>query len=607
MSGDRVARGGGAVGTTVDVRGLGVRIRDGGTAVVEGVSLSIAPGEVLGLVGESGSGKSTLAVALLGHVRRGLEITGGSVRIGSTDVLSLRGAELARARGRIVAYVPQDPASGLNPALRVGRQLAEAIAVHPGVLDDAETVADRVERLLDDVKLPSSVAIVDAYPHQLSGGQQQRVAIAMAFACRPALIVLDEPTTGLDVMTQRHVLDTIRGLTSNYHATALYVSHDLPVVAEIANDVAVMYAGRLVELGPTATVFTFPRHHYTAGLMAAVPNTDDASALVGMEGHAPRPGQWPAGCSFASRCPSARSDCRERVPELRSEGESAVRCFHPRGQRFAMPRARTSCDVSHSTRGALVASHVTAQYGTKPVLHDVSIAVEPGACVAIVGESGSGKTTLARCVIGLHSKWRGEMTFDGAALAPAAQRRTAQQRRRIQYVFQNPYGSLNPRMTVAENVGESLRCFESLSWRERSRRVLATLDGCALSETFADRMPDELSGGERQRVALARALIVQPELLICDEVTSALDVSVQAVLVEQLRSLQQERGIGILFITHNLAVVRSIAQQVVVLRQGAVAEAGPTPEVLSAPRHPYTKDLLEVLPRLAPVGSGRDG
>jgi len=558
---------------------------------------------VLGLVGESGSGKTTVVLALLGHARRGLSISSGEVRVDGVDLLQLSAAQLRAVRGARVAYVPQDPAAALNPTLRVGTQLNEAIRVHPGAVEDP---GGRIREVLQEAHLDASPELLRRYPHQLSGGQQQRVGLAMAFACRPALIVLDEPTTGLDVSTQRHVLDTIRSLCAAYGVAAVYVSHDLAVVGGLVSDVAVMYSGQIIEAGPTAKVFGDPLHPYTRGLLSAVPSPLQATRLTGIDGQPPRPGRRPAGCSFAPRCDYATEECRSQQPEPVLIDARAVRCL-----RVAQVRESSTSVAAALGRAATAADEVpilslrdvAASHGRRPVLSGVDLDVPAESCVAVVGESGSGKTTLARCIVGLHRNWTGDIRFEGAPLAAGTRDRPRQVLRRVQYIFQNPYTSLNPRKTIGQIVAQPLEQYLRLGYRERSQRTARALADVSLGADFLSRYPDQLSGGERQRVAIARALVVEPDLLVCDEVTSALDVSVQAVIVELLRGLQSEHRIAMIFITHNLALVRSIAQSVVVLRDGAVVESGPVGQVLDRPADPYTARLMQDVPKLTGAGT----
>ncbi len=577
------------------VEDLRIVVAGTGTDVVDEVSFTVQAGEVLGLVGESGSGKTTVALALLGYRRRGLEVAGGRVMLEGRDLLAMSDAELQGLRGARVSYVPQDPGSALNPALPVGVQLREMLGAHR---DSGGTRAgDRIMEVLAEAHLDASPEFLRRYPHQLSGGQQQRVAIAMAFACRPTLIVLDEPTTGLDVTTQRHVLETIRTLCRSYGVAAVYVSHDLAVVGQLAQQVAVIYAGRVVELGPTETIFGRPVHPYTRALLRAVPSPERSEVLEGIEGQAPRPGRRPGGCFFAPRCPDVLPVCRESAPSIIAleAGTQLVRCVRagePATRRVGIRTVVAGDPAKAPSGGTLEVRELCARYGLQPVLFEVDLRVGPEQCVAIVGESGSGKTTLARCVVGLHDNWTGN---------EGVRRRTKGSLQKIQYVFQNPYTSLNPRKTVGQIVEQPLEHFSHLPAAERERRVVAVLEDVSLSPDFLGRYPDQLSGGERQRVALARALVVEPELLVCDEVTSAVDVSVQAIIVELLRRLQRERNLAMLFITHNLALVRSIAQIVVVLSEGKVVEQGPVEEVLERPHDRYTIRLLEDVPKLAQV------
>jgi len=581
----------------LQVTDLGVEIHQSGAAVVADINITLHGGQVLALVGESGSGKSTSGLATMGWARSGLKISGGSVEIDGQDILSMSATDLCSARGRLISYVPQDPTSGLNPALRVGDQLLEALTNH-GIIP-AKDLDDRVLEMLAQVGLPSDPRILRSFPHQLSGGQQQRVAIAMAFACRPRVVVLDEPTTGLDVSTQRRVLETVRSLASEYGCSAIYVSHDLAVVANIADQVAVMYAGRIIEYGPTKEIFESPRHHYTAGLLASIPDVERPGGLDGIPGSPPRPGRWPEGCSFAQRCAASEEDCTEKLPELTSVNAAhTVRCFHPvEGSRDWQGRLATR-PSGNDASVVVSARKVNASFGTKQVLHGVELDLFDGGCTAIVGESGSGKTTLARCVVGLNGHWEGDVQLFGHSVHPAAANRTKEQRRRMQYIFQNPHSSLNPRMTIGQNIDEPLRFFKGGRASRRDELICQALADVALGEAYFDRFPDQLSGGERQRAAIARALVVDPDILVCDEITSALDVSVQAQVIERLRLLQAERGVSMIFITHNIAVVRSIAQRIAVMSQGRVVESGSVEEVITNPQHAYTKQLLTDLPRL---------
>jgi len=582
------------------VRDLEIRSGHRGPPVVSGVSFTIEPGQVLGLVGESGSGKTTVALALLGHTRRGLAVSRGEVCLDGVDLLRQRPAGLRRIRGARASYVPQDPAAALNPALRIGYQLRESLRVHAVPPGDAEA---RITEVLREVHLEAAPDLLRRYPHQLSGGQQQRVGLAMAFACRPSLIVLDEPTTGLDVSTQRRVLDTLRGLCGHYRVAAVYVSHDLAVVSELATEAAVMYAGRIVEAGPAGTLLRRPLHPYTAALLAAVPSPGSSGPMAGIPGQQPPPGQRGGGCGFAPRCGLALDECQAREPEPTVLGGHTVRCLRPgqaparpAGPRPAGPAAAQQPPIVLSLRG------VAASYGGVPALAGIDLDVPARSCVAVVGESGSGKTTLARCITGLHRGWTGQAELHGAPLARAARQRPKQVLRQVQYVFQNPYTSLHPRKTVGQIVAEPLQRFFRLSRPEQAERVRRVLDDVSLGGRFLSRYPGELSGGERQRVAIARALVVEPDVLVCDEVTSALDVSVQAVIVELLRAAAARHGLAMVFITHNLALVPSVAQFAVVLRRGELVEAGTVEQVLGRPRSSYTAALIADAPRLARPG-----
>ena len=600
------------VQVAVAVSDLRIDVAATRTPVVTDVSFEIARGEILGVVGESGSGKTTVGLALLGHARRGLAIAGGSVQLGGRDILALGDEQLRRLRGSVVSYVPQDPASSLNPALRIGLQLREVLEAHSGDRDGShQDHSERVAELMREVALPADSKFLRRYPHELSGGQQQRIGLAMAFANRPRLIVLDEPTTGLDVTTQAHVLSTVRELARLHDVAALYVSHDLAVVATLARRVAVMYAGRLVELGTAEALFSAAGHPYTRRLIGAIPRLTGGRSLVGIPGHAASPGDRPAGCSFAPRCSMRIEQCDQEIPPLRPvAADHLVRCIRAEevlaqeqrriGDQIDMPMAED--------QAVLRLDSLIALYGRHEVVHSVSLSLAAHECVALVGESGSGKTTIARAIAGLHRNWTGKITLGDAPLQTSARHRDADTRRRIQYIFQNPYGSLNPRRTVGEIIEQPLRIFGTASGREAGQRVGEMLERVSLTASYASRYPDQLSGGERQRVAIARALVCDPAVLICDEVTSALDVSVQAAIVELLGNLQRELGLSMLFITHNLPLVRSIAQRVAVLHEGTITELGDVATVLAEPGQPYTRQLIADTPSLetavAEVGLG---
>ena len=580
---------------------LRVMVSGTGNDIVDDVSFTIAPGEVLGLVGESGSGKTTAALALLGHTRRGAEITGGEVRVGDADVLKLDRAQRRRLRGRVISYVPQDPAAALNPALRIGTQLMEALEVH-GVGGSSDERRQRVAEMMREVALPDDAAYLRRYPHELSGGQQQRIGLGMAFACRPRVIVLDEPTTGLDVTTQAHVLDTVRDLAAAHSVAALYVSHDLAVVGTLAARVAVMYAGRIVELAPADELFRTAAHPYTRRLVAAVPHLAGRRELVGIPGRAPSPGQRPAGCSFALRCTLVEDRCTVAMPDLRQVADAhSVRCVRAEEVRAQVEvHAGVAGEIAERAPADAVLSleNVSAGYLGFTVVHDINLSLAPHECLALVGESGSGKTTLARSIVGLHHERSGEIRLRGTPLATTSRGRPREVRRSIQYVFQNPYGSLNPRRTIGQIVRQPLELFGLGDGRDVDRRVAEMLERVSLTAGYARQYPDQLSGGERQRVAIARALVCDPDVLVCDEVTSALDVSVQAAIVDLLGALQREFGLAMLFVTHNLPLVRSIAQRVAVMSQGRIVELGGVDHVLQSPTDEYTRRLLADTPSL---------
>ena len=591
--------------TGLHINGLRLEVESTGHDIVDEVDLAVAPGTILGLVGESGSGKTTVGLAVLAHTRRGVRIAAGTVACADVSMMSLGSETMRAVRGGTVSYVPQDPASSLNPALTIGRQLREVLDVHGFGASGADRSA-RISEMMAEVLLPSDHHFLRRYPHQLSGGQQQRVGLAMAFACRPAVIVLDEPTTGLDVSTQAHVLATVRSLARLHGVAALYITHDLAVVADLADEVAVMYAGRVVEHGPVAEIFARPVHPYTRHLVAAAPDIAGVNDMEGLAGRAPAPGKRPAGCSFAPRCELATDACRVALPPVThiSAGHfvRCIRADEADAADAASLRPRVAA-AAVNTPTVLSLSGVSAGYQGHLVVHDVTLELHQGECLALVGESGSGKTTVSRSIGGLHREWTGEMRLNGQVLAKHSRARTMAQRMKMQYVFQNPYSSLNPRRSVGESVLRPLL----LAGGNRSdgeRKVARMLEQVALTAGYANQYPNQLSGGERQRVAVARALICEPDVLICDEITSALDVLVQAAIVELLAELRKELGLSLLFVTHNLALVRSIADTVAVMNQGSIVELGLTESVIGSPQQEYTQGLIADTPSIEASRSG---
>jgi peptide/nickel transport system ATP-binding protein len=582
----------------LSIEALRIDVAASGNDIVDEVSLTIAPGEVLGLVGESGSGKTTVGLAVLGHARKGARIAAGQVEIGDVPVLGLPARQLRHTRGDLVSYVPQDPGTALNPALRIEHQILEVLETHDFGGSSAARRA-RLQQVMSEVLLPSTPEFLRRYPHQLSGGQQQRVGLAMAFACRPRVIVLDEPTTGLDVSTQAHVLATVRDLCHSHGVAALYVTHDLAVVANLADRVAVMYAGRIVEEGPAKALFAAPTHPYTRHLIAAVPDMTGGREIVGLPGRAPSPGHRPVGCAFADRCDEATDVCRDQFPPVDSIGAGhVVRCFHPQSSGGPLQQgAGIGARHAAGAEAALSVRDLSASYSGHTVIRDIDLDVDRGECLAVVGESGSGKTTVSRAIAGLHHEWTGEILLAGHPLARSARQRAVAERLKIQYVFQNPYSSLNPRRPVGESVARPL-VIANTSSSEARRAVAEMLEMVSLTAAYANRYPDQLSGGERQRVAIARALVSRPDVLVCDEVTSALDVLVQAAIVELLADLQRDLGLSMLFVTHNLPLVRSVAHRVAVMAEGRIVEVGSTETVLTVPEQEYTKRLLADTPQI---------
>lgn len=604
----------------VAVQDLSLSFRTGErwTQVLHGVSFQINRGEVLGLVGESGCGKSTVGLTLLGYRHSNARIEGGKVMFKEEDLLRLDRHSLDRLRGNRIGFVPQNPTTALNPSMRVSDQIAETLFLHQSL--DGEAAIARTRDLFDTVGLPQAGNLVRRFPHQLSGGQQQRVCIALALACDPDLVVLDEPTTGLDVTTQQQIVGLLSSLRARLGMAMLYVTHDLGLLAQIADRIGVMYAGHLVELAETRQLFESPHHPYTQGLIGSVPRVDHSKvgALPPLRGILRR-SELPPGCPFAPRCDLATERCRkEPQPLLETGTHHVAACWRwqdasaPR-----QPRLSGSCrDRRDRVKPLLGVQGLSISYGQRrglwgrlfpgvsvDAVRNITLTVGQGETFALVGESGSGKSTIARAVSGLLAPREGGIVFDGAPLAPHVRHRTPEQRRRIQFVFQNPDASLNPRARIGAILARPLKLFGESSGA--AARVASVLDDVRLDRAYARRYPDELSGGERQRVAIARALIADPQLLICDEVLSALDVSVQANILDLLGKLRDERNVTMLFISHDLAVVRNFADRVGVLFGGELMSVGPVEQIYAPPHHPYTLSLLEAVPRIDAIRPSR--
>jgi peptide/nickel transport system ATP-binding protein len=595
------------------VEHLTIRYGHGEAALraVRGVSFRIAPGEAYGLIGESGSGKSSIAFAVVNHLRGGAAEE-GRILLRGRDLLRLPRAELARVRGRQIAMVYQDPQSALNPSIPVGEQIAEAVRRHRGA--NRRDAALRAEELLGRVHLPEPRDIARRYPHQLSGGQQQRVVIAMALACDPELLIMDEPTTGLDVTTEAVILDLVAELRRTFGVAILFISHNLGVVARVCDRVGVLYAGELMEEGETAEILRRPRNPYTRGLLNAIPTrAGRGQRLASLPGGLPDLSLPIAGCVFAPRCALARDPCRAQKPALAPVAPAHLsRCHFPgeAPRSDAEPTQGTFAEHQGGRRPLLAVADLRKSFpqrrGLWPfgrrrqlaAVDGVSLAVAEGETLAIVGESGSGKSTLAKCVVGLIAPSAGAVTLDGAPLSGLVQARPRAAARQVQVVFQNPEASLNPSRTVEEILARPLRLY-GLRGTERIReRVAALLQTVKLDARFAHRYPRELSGGEKQRVCIARAFAAEPRLVVCDEPTSALDISVQAALLNELVDLQRRHGTAYLFISHDLGVVRYIADRIAVMYLGRLVETGPTEEVFAPPHHPYTEALLSALPTI---------
>jgi peptide/nickel transport system ATP-binding protein len=601
---------------------------EGTVRAVDGVSFRIARGETLALLGESGCGKTVTALALLRLLPEPAgRIAGGRVRLAGTELLALSEREMRQVRGRRIAMIFQEPQSALNPVMTVGAQIREALP--PERRNPRRAARARVCELLEQVGIPDPARRYDEYPHQFSGGMKQRVMIAMALAGEPDLLVADEPTTALDVTIQAQILDLLDDLKRRTQLAMLFITHDLNLVATRCDRVAVMYAGHIVEQAPRAAFFAEPRHPYSQKLFRALPGRSKRGvALEVIPGNVPSLRDGPRrGCAFAERCEAAWARCREEAPRWVELGDGAgVRCHLYDGGPAAAaatppailappPRVLRAGSGEVPSAPLLEVEDLAVHFpirqgvlkrvvGYVKAVDGVSFSIPPGRTLALVGESGCGKTTAGKGILQLVRPTAGRVRFAGMDLARLSGARLRRLRRHFQIVFQDPYGSLDPRMPVGEIVMEGLRVqgLGGATRRERMARVEALLEQVGLPAEAARRYPHEFSGGQRQRISIARALAVEPRLIVCDEPTSALDVSVQAQILNLLKRLQDELGLSYLFITHNLGVVEYLAHEIAVMYLGRIVERGEVHEVLDDPRHPYTQALLSAVPSLEDTG-----
>ncbi len=599
-----------------------IRLKHSTVHAVDGVSFSVEAGETLGVVGESGCGKTITALSIMNLLPTGGHITAGSIKLGGSEITGLSEDALRNVRGNEIGMIFQDPLTSLNPTMTVGKQIAEAVLLHREVSNDQ--AMDRAAEVLDLVGMPRVRERINEYPHQFSGGMRQRVMIAMALACEPRLLIADEPTTALDVTIQKQILELIDDLRRRLGMAVILVTHDLGVIAGRADRVAVMYAGKIAETTDTTTLFANPRHPYTEALFQSLPDkaAENRERLYSIPGLPPDLTSPPPGCRFAPRCRYATDRCRAEGPSLR--GETAgheFACFYPVGatehhglgvaaeatggalEEAPVVTGGTLLSVQSLvkdfpvTKGAVLQRRV----GWVSAVADVSFDINRGETLGLVGESGCGKTTIGKLVVGLETPTKGSINFEGKDLARSSAREYRRERRKIQLMFQDSYSSLDPRMRAGTILREPLVVQGIGNRVEQQQRVREILDHVGLPASAVDRYPHEFSGGQRQRLGFARALILSPEMIVADEPVSALDVSIQAQMLNLMRELQRELGLTYLFISHDLAVVRYLSNRIGVMYLGKLVEVGPADEVYLTPAHPYTQGLIDSAPVADPV------
>ena len=603
-----------------------IRLRSATVHALEGVSLSVEAGECLGIVGESGCGKTMTALSIMQLLPPGGHITGGSITLSGQDISALNDDGMRHVRGNEVGMIFQDPMTSLNPTMTVGEQIAETVLLHRGA--DHKTALARAIEVLGLVGMPRPEERVSNYPHQLSGGMRQRVMIAMALACEPKLLIADEPTTALDVTIQKQILELIDDLRRRLGLAVILVTHDLGVIAGRADRVAVMYAGKVMETTSTTRLFANPRHPYTEALFGALPEkaADGTERLYSIPGMPPDLTQPPKACRFAARCRYVQDSCNESEPQLEGDTwDHAYRCFFPVGKAGGDDTAVVQVKEEHDrsreralpetdgqqpllrTDGLVKNFSVTAgavlqrKIGEVSAVAEVSFAIRPGHTFGMVGESGCGKTTIGRLIAGLEKATDGSIVLDGEDLTKLSRRERRRRSPKIQLMFQDSYASMDPRMRVGPILREPLAIQRIGSHQEQRNKIAAMLDEVGLPRAAIERYPHEFSGGQRQRLGLARALILSPKLIVADEPVSALDVSIQAQILNLMLDLQRDLGLTYLFISHDLSVVRYMSETIGVMYLGKLVEVGPADEVYYRPVHPYTKGLIDTVPVADPV------
>ncbi|WP_315269019.1 ABC transporter ATP-binding protein [uncultured Actinomyces sp.] len=606
-----------------------IEIRSGVVHALSGVDLHVNPGETLGIVGESGSGKTMTALSLMGLLPQGGRVSSGSIYLDGQDLTKMPLHAKRKLRGTKVGMIFQDPLTSLNPTMKIGLQVCEPLRVHKKM--SKKDALERAVEILKRVGMPRPEIVINNYPHQLSGGMRQRVMIAMALVCEPRILIADEPTTALDVTTQMQILDLIDELRDEYQMGVILITHDLGVVAGHTDRVAVMYAGRIVETAPTKTLFTEPKHRYTSSLMAALPERALAAGtkLFSIPGAPPSLTNLPVGCRFASRCLWAGAECVERYPDLSGEGFHTYSCFHPVqegdespaelqaklegsapiDEAVAEPGARVVYGEVEDTDEVLLdvkeASREYASSGSGFLKRDkgvvsavdrVSITLKKGETYGLVGESGCGKSTMGRLIAGLEPPSGGAIELGGRDLATLKGRDAVRIHRDVQMMFQDSYAAMDPRMRIDQILAEPMSIQKTGNKRQMAERIMEIIEQVGLTEEILDRYPHEFSGGQLQRIGFARSLTLAPDLIVADEPVSALDVSVQAQVLNLMKDLQAELGLSYLFISHDLAVVQYMADRIGVMYLGRIVEEGPAKELVENPKHPYTKALIDSIP-----------